>query len=323
MPVKNAASTVRQAIESVLHSTFTDFEFVIVDDASTDDTLKVIRSIHDPRLRIMAAENPGLCPVLNQAVRACRAPYIARMDADDICYPHRFQAQLDAASANEWDVVGGQVRIIDREGLSVASLKRYESWVNSNLNHDTILAYRFVESPMANPTTLAKRSVYQQPFEDSPHPEDYDFWLHAMAKGFRFGKVGSVVLDWIDSSTRTTRNHPRYSPEAFDACRRFHLRQGPLLGVSSLHLWGAGLTGKPWLRWLRSEGFTVSKLIDVSPKKIGQTIHGTPVIPPEQLPSPDGTPLIVAVGARSAREQIESFLVSRSWRPGKDVWFVA
>ena len=323
MPARNAGGTIAQAIRSVLASTFSDFEFIIIDDGSADDTSDRVSAFTDPRIRFHSNPDPGLCHALNLAVSLCRAPLIARMDADDRCYSNRFEIQLRALDRQNWDVVGGLVRILDASGCPVPSLHRYERWVNQHHDDASIRAFRFVESPLANPTTLARCEVYDQPFEDGPFPEDYEFWLQAMNKGYRFGKVPDTVLDWIDTPERTTRNHPRYSPDAFDRCRRKHLLKGPLAQIETVDVWGAGQTGKPWVRWLQSEGLSVRRLIDVSPRKIGQTIHGTRVISPQQLPPPDNVPLIIAVGADRARVQIEPFLRQRDYTIGGNTWFVA
>ena len=323
MPVRNAELTVEAAIRSILASTFQDFEFIIVDDASSDASVEKIKAFQDARIRLLENANPGLCQALNLAVAACSAPFIARMDADDISYPSRFEKQLDAAERNRWDVVGGKVRIVDRTGNPVTSYARYESWINDHQSNESIYANRFVESPIANPTSVARRSVYEQPFLDGPFPEDYEFWLQAMSKGFRFGKINEIVLDWIDAPSRTTRNHSRYSPEAFNDCRRRHLLSGPLANHEWIDFWGVGLTGKPWIRFLQESGKRIRHLIDVSPKKIGQTIHGAKVISPPMLPAPDGTPIVAGVGALNARDEIESFLAGRGYRIGLDAWFVA
>ena len=90
-------------------------------------------------------------------------------------------------------------------------------------------------------------------------------------------------------------------------------------------VWGAGQTGKPWLRWLLEEGFRVPYVIEVSPRKIGKTIHGTPVISPDQLPDArqNKGPILAAVGAAGARAQIASHLETLGYRAGEDVWYVA
>ncbi len=298
---------------------------IVVDDQSTDATASILQHYarQDTRVRHLTNPRQGLVSAINLAVRHCRGTYIARMDGDDRSYPNRLTAQLQAARENRWDIVGGLVRIVDRQGIPVPSYQRYEKWINRHRTNASIRAYRFVESPLANPTTCSHRRVYDSEILDGPFPEDYDFWLTAISRGFRCGKVSEVVLDWMDSPTRTTRNHPRYSPEAFDHCRRKHLLSGPLKGKPTVDLWGVGLTGKPWLRWLQQEGFAIRQLIDVSPKKVGQSIHGVRVVSPEQLLPPDDTPLLVAVGAASAREEIEAFLRQRHYRIGEQVWFVA
>ncbi len=111
--------------------------------------------------------------------------------------------------------------------------------------------------------------------------------------------------------------------EAFDRCRRMHLLAGPLRHARVVDVWGAGQTGKPWLRWLQSEGLTARQVVDVAPRKIGRVIHSTPVIPPQQLSRTPNVPLIIAVGAEGAREQILEFILPLGYEAGRDAWFVA
>jgi hypothetical protein len=245
------------------------------------------------------------------------------MDADDYCSPKRFSSQYQFLSERPVDVVGGKVRVVDSAGRPVPSWHRYQQWINTNLDSESIRAYRFVECPIVHPSVMARREVYALGYRDGPWPEDYDLWLRALAEGFHFAKVDDYILDWTDRSTRLTRTDDRYSPEAFDRCRRIHLLAGPLRRIQTVDLWGAGQTGKPWLRWLRGEGFTVRRVVDVSPRKIGQSIHGVKVISPGELGPPDGTPLIIAVGTAGARELILSHLQPLGYVPGQDSWFVA
>ncbi len=323
IPAFNAGATIGRAVESVLGSTYGDLECVVVDDGSSDGTLQALERVRDRRLRVIAAGHVGVAGAANLAVLEARAPIIARMDADDSCHPARFERQMEALDAGGLDGVGGRVRIVDRDGKSVPTMRRYEDWVNDNLDNESIRAFRFVESPLVNPTMTARREVFELGFREGPFPEDYDLWLRAMQAGFRFAKVEGVVLDWTDGPGRLTRSHPNYSSEAFDRCRREHLLAGPLKGAAEVRFWGAGQTGKPWLRWLRETGTRVECVVEVSPRKIGETIHGAPVVPPDALPGPDGGPLLIAVGAPGARELILKRLNEVGYRPGVDAWFVA
>lgn len=95
IPVFNKAAHVREAVESILQGTWTDLELIAVDDRSTDGSLDVLRSITDPRLRIIALErNLGPAGAMNAGIDACRGEYIARLDADDIAVPDRLALQV-------------------------------------------------------------------------------------------------------------------------------------------------------------------------------------------------------------------------------------
>jgi len=96
MPVYNAEKFLLEAVESILNQTFKDFELVIVDDGSTDSSVDIVRSFSDPRIRLYKNEkNLGISATLNRGIDLAEADLIARMDADDICYPERLQRQYD------------------------------------------------------------------------------------------------------------------------------------------------------------------------------------------------------------------------------------
>ncbi len=322
LPMRNAATTIERAVRSILNSTLRELELIVIDDGSDDGSAEVVRKIPDPRLRLLKQESLGVCSAANLGTAKATAPLIARMDADDISHPTRIEKQLSLLYNSGKDLVGCRVRIIDALGQTVESMQRYERWSNSMTEPNQIAAMRFVELPIVNPTLLAKREVFELGYREGNWPEDYDLCLRALGQGHTAAKVPEVLFDWIDSDNRLTRTDARYSPEAFDCCRKMHLLNGPLTGKNEIDLWGAGQTGKPWLRWLQAEGFTVRHVVEVSPKKIGSLIHGVPVIADTTIPLPDGTPLIIAVGTAGARELIEANLKKKGYIPGKDAWFI-
>ena len=94
LPVYNAAAFVGEAIRSVLAQTYRDFELLVIDDASTDDSEQVVRQFKDARIRYLVNEsNLGITGTLNRGLSEARGDYIARMDADDICHPQRLARQ--------------------------------------------------------------------------------------------------------------------------------------------------------------------------------------------------------------------------------------
>lgn len=323
LPVYNAATTVERAIRSLLDGTWDDFELVVVDDGSSDESAAVVAGIADDRVRLHRRPHTGVAGAANFGITQCTGRFVARMDADDWSHPGRLATQVAELQTGNVDIVGGRVRIVDGDGHAVASWQRYERWINDHLSTAEITALRFIESPLANPTVMARREVFELGHRDGDFPEDYELWLRALGAGFRAVKVPEIVLDWTDGPGRLTRNDARYSPAAFDRCRRGHLLNGPLKGVEQVDLWGGGQTGKPWLRWLQAAGFQVRRVIEVAPAKIGQLLHGVPVIAPDDLPAADGTPMLVAVGAEGAREKIVPHVLHKGHVVGGDVWFVA
>ncbi|MDP9079233.1 MAG: glycosyltransferase [Bacteroidota bacterium] len=117
MPAYNAEKYIREAITSVLGQSFADFELLIVNDGSTDDTEKIVRSFHDPRIVMISQENKGVSAALNLGLAHARAPYIARFDADDICLPNRLKVQYEFITTYpEYTIIGSAVEYMDADG---------------------------------------------------------------------------------------------------------------------------------------------------------------------------------------------------------------
>ena len=324
LPVFNGARTIVRAVRSILDQTLREIELIVLDDGSTDETVAVVKNIRDPRLKLIQSPHRGVAAAANSATAHAIAPFLARMDADDYSYPRRLEKQLQLLHERQLDVVGCQVRILNKSGHGADSMHRYERWINAETLHDQqIAALRFVEFPLVNPTILARRSYFDLGFCDNDLPEDYDLMLRAAADGMRFGKVDEVLFDWTDHPDGLTRTDSRYTPAAFMRCRQSHLLAGPLRDVPCVDLWGIGQTGKPWLRWLQTRNITVRHGYDINERKVNQSIHGVRVAHPMELPTADGTPLMIAVGAEHARKLILPQLQSRGYVPGNDAWFVA
>ena len=114
MPVYNAQQYLREAIDSVLDQTFSDFEFIIFDDGSTHESLKIIQSYQDLRIRLISGKgNRKLVPPLNEAMQMAKGKYLARMDSDDISLSNRFEEQVAFMEKNpDIDVCGTFFRTI-------------------------------------------------------------------------------------------------------------------------------------------------------------------------------------------------------------------
>ncbi|MGN6397430.1 MAG: glycosyltransferase [Mucilaginibacter sp.] len=117
MPAYNAGKYIGEAISSVLSQTFTDFELLIINDGSTDNTLEVINSFHDRRIVVISQENKGVSAALNLGLLHARATYIARFDADDICLPDRLKVQYQfITNYPDYSIIGSAAEYMDADG---------------------------------------------------------------------------------------------------------------------------------------------------------------------------------------------------------------
>ncbi len=127
--VYNGQKYLREAIDSILNQTFKDFEFIIIDDGSTDNSGAIIQSYNDTRIRLIQKENKGLAAALNVGIKAAKGKYIARMDADDISIPERLEKQLDfLENRRECVAVGSNAKVIDMNGAYLYISSQPSTW---------------------------------------------------------------------------------------------------------------------------------------------------------------------------------------------------
>ncbi len=124
MCVYNAAPYLSAAIQSILDQTYPDFEFLIINDGSTDESREIISSYADSRIRVIDQQNLGLTKSLNRGLDSARGDYIARMDADDVSFSDRLSRQVAYLDTNpEITVLGGGVETIDCQGNRMAEVR--------------------------------------------------------------------------------------------------------------------------------------------------------------------------------------------------------
>ena len=173
MSVYNAESYLKEAIESVLKQSFTDFEFIIVDDGSTDRSFRIISSYDDDRIKLLRNKvRIGLTKSLNKALRIAKGEYIARQDADDISFPHRFEYQIKFFEKNAKVVLlGTSIYIIDEKGRILGVKKGCpRPTLSSLLKHNEFIH----GSVMFKKAIIDKLGGYDELFKYS---QDYELWL--------------------------------------------------------------------------------------------------------------------------------------------------
>ncbi len=201
LPVYNGEAYLSEAIESILNQTFRDFEAIIIDDGSKDGSLAILEEIaaRDPRVRVVSRENRGLVATLNQGIELARAPLIARMDADDISLPERFEKQVAYMDAHpECVALGTFVTFVDPRGRPLS-----DTWFQQSTHEEIDGSHiRAERCQLCHPSTMIRteaiRSVggYRDAFVSA---EDFDLWL-------RLGELGN--LENLPEILLYYRQHP-------------------------------------------------------------------------------------------------------------------
>ncbi|MDQ7835350.1 MAG: glycosyltransferase [Humidesulfovibrio sp.] len=333
LPCRNAAATLPAALDSLLGQTLPDFEIIAVDDGSDDATWDILCDYarRDNRVRPLHQPHQGVALAWNAACAESRAPYIARMDADDLCLPRRLELQAALLDADQsLGLVSGRVRFGGCR-TARAGYAAHVDWLNSLLTPEDISASRFVDSPIANPSVMFRRELVDQfggalpntgdAAGAQPFPEDYEQWLRWLEGGVRMGKVAEEILVWNDPPTRLSRTASEYGVEAFARVKAQYLwrwlarhnRRHPRVWV-----WGAGRVSRQKMAPLVALGLAIEAFVDIDAKKIGQSVHGIPVLPRTAIPpySPSAPFLLANVASRGAREEITAWLEGLGYQMG-------
>lgn len=189
--VYNTEKYIGDAVKSILNQTFTDFELIIINDASTDGTLEILQSFEDKRIVLINNEtNQGIPKNCNTALKIAKGEFIAKMDADDIAHPKRFERQLAFFKANP-DVVicGSWAQIFDADDVLI----------RTPVTHDEIKAGLLFLNVMFNPVVMFKSSLFKE-FgfyynEAFPVLEDYTLWMDSIDT-VKLANVPEILLKY-------------------------------------------------------------------------------------------------------------------------------
>lgn len=197
MPVKNGAQFLAEAIESILAQTFENFELLILDDHSDDDTARIVQGYmtQDARVRLIKAVSHGLVAGLNQLLELAHGTYFARMDADDIAEPSRFEKQVAHLEQHpECDILGCWVNVIEA---------KQEVWHYRRSFADTATVLLCGKTPLCHPSIMARTKIMRQLGYRSRylHMEDMDLFARALLAGLKFYALPEVLLHYRVHST--------------------------------------------------------------------------------------------------------------------------
>ncbi len=201
MPVHNGEKYLREAVDSILSQTFSDFELLIIDDGSTDSTPDIIKSIDDERIVYLKNEsNMGISHSLNRGIAASKGKYIARMDADDISLPQRFEKQIEFMKSNPEVMLLGCA--VEAFGEDFENTVRVFSKFNDDIKIDMLFS-----TPFAHPSLMFNRRIFEDGLYNSDFNgiEDYELWIR-FAKKHQMSTLDEVLFMYRMHVSQVTKN---------------------------------------------------------------------------------------------------------------------
>lgn len=329
MTTYNCADVVGETIQSILAQTLADFELLIVDDGSTDGTVEKIRSLCDPRIRLYPqADNAGVGYRLNQALQWVNSAFIAKVDADDICMPQRFEKQRDYLLAHpELGMVKSYFEYFTDDPV-VAGSERYRQFrqvkepQHNSIDTPQALALQLMRwNCVVHTSYFARTDVVKDiGYPDTRIGEDYSLFYRAVKSGVGIGCVPEclVKMRLSQSSVTTKADSALHFAKTLvelkqDELRALHSRHG------ELWIYGTGALAKGMMQSLPEIGLSASGFIDRNAADFYAPELGRYPV----LALSETLPKGVVIAAQPVRDEICSFFINAGWVEWSDFMVIA
>lgn len=247
MPTKNAEKHIEECIISIINQSFTDWELIVVNDNSTDNTRNILEqfSIGNNQIHFFDNQGIGIINALQLAYMNCSGTYITRMDSDDIMPLDKLELMHNALQKDPKTLITGYVKYISDNELKGGYIY-YQNWLNSLVDSNSHYSEIYKECVIPSPCWLVSKEIFEQcgAFHTNVYPEDYDLT-------FRFyeNKIPIVALKenlhiWRDHPERASRNDANYSDNSFLDIKMHYFIKLDFDSTKNLVLWGAGKRAK-------------------------------------------------------------------------------
>lgn len=226
-PVKDQEKHIRECITSAQEQSFTNWEWIIIDDESKDNTVEIIQEYQafDSRINLLKNKGKGIIHALQLAFANARGEFITRFDGDDIMPNERLELMYQAIKNSEpKTVVTGKVKYFSN-GFVSNGYQAYESWLNDRIVNQDHWKWVYRECVIASPNWMARKKDLASisAFEELNYPEDYHLVIKWYQHGFQVKGLNQVTLNWREHSERTSRNSTHYDQEHFFRLKIDHL----------------------------------------------------------------------------------------------------
>ncbi len=226
MPVYNTAPFLKEAIESVLTQSFSDYEFLIIDDASTDGSLDIIKNFKDERIKIILNENNlGIIATRNKGLELAKGKYIAKMDSDDVSLPSRFEKQVDFLEKHpEVAIVASKLSLINENGIDKGYWHEDIHATSAEEIKRTMPVINCVgQSTVMMRADIVKKTGYNKNYK---YNEDWGLWLDVLNAGYQIAKLDEVLVRYrVHSNSSSSSANMAGVPKNLGRFKKAYLKQ--------------------------------------------------------------------------------------------------
>jgi glycosyltransferase involved in cell wall biosynthesis len=327
LPFFNSADTLADAIESILCQSFENFELILINNNSIDNSFAIANNFatHDSRIKIIHEERQNFINALNSGIEASNCSYIALMDGRDISFPERIEKQFNFLKSNSnIGLVSTQLRNpTEIEALEeYERLNQYINWINRIITHNDFSINRFIETPFIVSTAMFRKELIGifGGFWSGNFPPEFELTLRWMEHGVMMYKLPEVLYDWSYSPERFSYSDDRYFDQGLFETKSYFLNNWLKENnkfYPEVVVWGAGRNSRQKFYILHELGVEAKFFIDLRANPEHKVIQ-------YQHTPPAGSNFIISyVSNRAAREKIRMFLVELGYIEGIDFICVA
>jgi glycosyltransferase involved in cell wall biosynthesis len=226
IPSYNHSKFIGRAIKSVLTQTYENFEIIIIDNHSEDDTDKILKKIHDHRIRVIKIYNKGIIAASrNKGIKEAKGEWVAFLDSDDIWYPRKLEVLIDFAKKNpNYDLMCSDELRVDR--VSQQNKLQVYGPVKRNIYRELVFFGNFIStsSVIIKKNFLVRSNLLFREKKDFITSEDYDFWILLAAKGAKFKFIHKVLGEYIIHEENNSRKIDNHLKNTFNVIKSFEVQ---------------------------------------------------------------------------------------------------
>ncbi|MBT8244223.1 MAG: glycosyltransferase family 2 protein [Winogradskyella sp.] len=323
-PFKNVSNYVEDCLDSILKQSYTNWELIIINDHSTDNSNEIVEKYaeKDSRLKLFKNTGNGIIEALRYAFLNSSGSYITRMDSDDIMTENKLEVMVNQLEEyGKKHVALGLVKYFSDTGISNGYAK-YETWLNKLTKTGKNYTEIYKECVIASPCWMLHREdlVACDAFNPNRYPEDYDLTFRFYEYGYKCIPNDHLLHYWRDYSTRTSRTHEHYAQNYFLDIKLHYFLKLDYNSSRPLTIWGAGFKGKTIAKKLVENKIDFHWICD-NKNKIGKDIYGVKLKPFEALKTIERPQTIVTVANEEQQRQIINYFDALDMKQVRDYFF--